>query len=183
MSIEKRPAAPLALREPKPHLDIRAEPWRDPDWQKFWLSMLGRTWSSLALVPASSGAPPDFILGVAVNLARIGLLHLGVPIQVADGTQIPLVHLAQFESELGRLKGEKELVLIALAPITDNPITVPLAQAADAAVLCVVLDAMSSSDAKKTVNRIGAARFLGSAVFHPSGSPDLSVSRTVTKAR
>jgi hypothetical protein len=174
---EKREPAPLAIRQPKPHIEPRAEPWRDPDWQKFWLAMLGRSWSSLALVPASSGASPDLTLNVAVNLARIGLLHLGVPIQVADGTHIPLVHLAQFEAELGRLKNEKELVLIALAPITDNPITVPLAQAADAAVLCVVLDSMASSEAKKTVNRIGAARFLGSAVFHPSGAPNMGAQK------
>ncbi|HMJ14618.1 MAG TPA: hypothetical protein VK524_24575, partial [Polyangiaceae bacterium] len=87
-----------------------------------------------------------------------------------DGTQIPLVHLAQFQAEVARLKGDKELVLIALAPINDNPITVPLAQAADAAVLCIVLNAMSFSSAKKTVERVGQARFIGSAVFHPSGA-------------
>lgn len=108
---------------------------------------------------------------IAVILARIGLLHLGMPIQVADATQIPLVRLAQFETELARLKAEKELVLIALAPIS-NPITVPVAQAADTAVLCVLLEAMSASDAKTTVNRVGAAHFVGSAMFHPSETFD-----------
>jgi hypothetical protein len=168
---DKPPSTALAVRG-QDRVQTRPEPWRDPEWQKFWLSTLKRTWSSLAIIPASTGAPPDFALNVAVNLARIGLLHLGVPIQVADGTKIPLVHLAQFEAELGRLKHEKELVLIALAPVAENPITVPLAQAADASVLCVMLDVMSSSQAKKTVNRIGPAHFLGSAMFHPSGALD-----------
>jgi hypothetical protein len=169
---DNRAPAPIVLHESRQRTETRAQLWRDPDWQKLWLSVLKRRWSSLAIVPASAGAPPDFTLGVAVNLARIGLLHLGVPIQVADGTQIPLVHLAQFQAEVARLKGDKELVLIALAPVNDNPITVPLAQSADAAVLCIVLETMSFSQAKKTIDRIGAPHFLGSAVFHPSGQPN-----------
>jgi hypothetical protein len=168
---DNRAPAPIVLHAPKVPAETRAQIWRDPDWQKLWLSLLKRSWSSLALVPASVGAPADFTLSVAINLARIGLLHLGIPIQVADGTQIPLVHLAQFQAEVARLKGDKELVLLALAPVNENPITVPLAQAADAAVLCIVLEAMSYSQSKKTIERIGAQRFLGSAVFHPSGTP------------
>lgn len=168
---DNRAPAPLVLHEPPQPFETRAQLWRDPDWQRLWLSVLKRSWSSLALVPASPGAPPDFMLSVAVNLARIGLLHLGIPIQVADGTHIPLMHLAQFQAEMSRLKGDKELVLLALAPVNENPITVPLAQSADAAVLCVVLELMSFSQSKKTVERIGAQHFLGSAIFHPSGSP------------
>jgi hypothetical protein len=166
MTAERPSSAPLALRESR-SIRESGEPWRDPEWQKLWLSLQGRKWSSLAIVPASAGAPADLTLGVAANLARIGILHLGVPIQVADGTQVPLVYLSQFEAELNRLKGEKEVVLIALSAVTENPVTVPLAQAADAAVLCVVYEDMSSSEAQKTIQRIGATHFLGSVVFRP----------------
>ncbi|HMJ12711.1 MAG TPA: hypothetical protein VK524_14920, partial [Polyangiaceae bacterium] len=76
---DNRAPAPLALREP-PHIEKRPQIWQDPEWQKLWLSLLKRPWSSLALVPASAGAPHDFTLNVAVTLARIGLLHLGIPI-------------------------------------------------------------------------------------------------------
>jgi hypothetical protein len=166
---DNRAQTTLAVREPR---EQQTQLWHDPDWQKLWLSVMKRPWSSLALVPASAGAPADFMLSVAINLARIGLLHLGIPIQVADGTQIPLSRLAQFQAEVARLKNDKELLLIALAPVNDNPITVPLAQDADAAVLCIVLDSMSFSQAKKTIDRVGAPRFIGSAVFHLSGAPN-----------
>jgi len=43
--------------------------------------------------------------------------------------------------------------------------SVSLAKSADAALLCVVLGEMSTTDAKKTVEQIGAAHFIGSAVF------------------
>lgn len=161
MSSLTRVEAPLAVRDPS-----REETWRDPDWQRLWLSVQGRSWSTLAIVPAALGGPADFTLSVAVTLARIGIMHLGVPVQVADARSIPLVHLMQFSQELQRLKADGDLVLIALAPIAHNPITVQIAQAADAAVLCVLLEEMSSSEAKSAVDKIGAPRFLGSAVFN-----------------
>jgi hypothetical protein len=165
------PWQPTPIRQSDAALDYALEPWRDPSWQKLWLSVQGRPWSSLALVPAADGAPDGFGLTVAAVLARIGIMHLGIPIQVADGTTIPLIHLAQFEAELSRLRGQNERVLIALAPITENPITVPLAQAADAAVLCVMLDMMQSAEAKRTVDRIGLNRFVGSAIFERDQIP------------
>jgi hypothetical protein len=103
---------------------------------------------------------------VAVTLARVGTLHLGTPIQVADATKIPLVHLVQFDEELRRIREQGDLVLLALAPARENPITVSLAQAADAAVLCVLLEQMTYSDARETVDLIGPDHFIGSGVFH-----------------
>jgi hypothetical protein len=152
--------APVVVRDPV------QEVWRDPDWQRLWLSIQGRSWSTLAVVPAALGGPADFSLSIAVTLARIGIMHLGVPIQVADARSIPLVHLMQFIQELQRLKADGDLVLIALAPMAQNPITLQIAQAADSAVLCVLLEEMSSSEAKGTVDKIGTSRFLGSAVFN-----------------
>jgi hypothetical protein len=35
------------------------------------------------------------------------------------------------------------------------------------------MDVMSLTESKKTVERIGAARFVGSAVFHPNGVPGM----------
>jgi hypothetical protein len=165
MPIKRAQNSQLARPEPRKV----EEPWKDTDWQKLWLSVQGRSWSSLAIVPAGSGAPADFTLTIAVTLARIGIMHLGVPVQVADATRIPLVHLVQFVEELSRLREDGELVLMALAPVADNPVTVSLAQKADAALLCVMLEKMSSAEAKKTVERIGSGRFLGSAVFRPGG--------------
>ncbi len=151
-----------------------AEPWQDAEWQRLWLSARQRSWSSLAIVPGGSGAPPDFALTIAVTLARIGTMHLGTPVQVADATNVPLVHLTQLTDEIRRLKAEGELVLIAVAPAKESPITVSLAQSADCSMLCILLEAMSAADAHKTVAGIGMARFIGQAVFHkpPTAEPD-----------
>jgi len=152
----------------------RVEPWRNEEWQKLWLAMQSRAWRSLAILPAGPGAPADFTLTVATMLARTGMTHLSTPIHVADATRLPLAHLVAFAEELQRFSKEGDFVLVALAAASDNPITISLAQAADAALLCILMEEMSSADTKKTVDRIGATRFIGSAVFHPGNMPSAS---------
>jgi hypothetical protein len=162
--------AALAVRETG-----AIETWRDPDWQRLWLAMQVRPWRSLALVPAGKGAPIDFSLRIAVTLARTGMVHLGSPVQVADATRVPLAYLTQFTEEVRRCTRAGDLILVALASIEENPLTTSIAQASDAALLCVLLEHMPSSHAKKTVAQIGAPRFVGSAIFHedqvPTGVP------------
>jgi len=143
--------------------DARLELWRDPEWQRLWL----------AVVPASEGAPADFTLRVAVTLARTGMVHLGSPVQVADGTKVPLAYLTQFMEEVQRCTRDGERILVAVAPMTKNPITLSIAQATDAALLCVLLDHMTSSRSKKTVAEIGFNRFVGSVIFR---GDDLNIS-------
>jgi hypothetical protein len=145
----------------------RVEPWRDPEWQRLWLAVECRPWRSLALIPASEGAALEFSLIVAVTLSRTGMIHLGRPLQVADATQVPLDQLVRFLSEVRRCTTDGERLLVALPPISNSPITTSIAQTVDAAVLCVLLEKMSSSQSKNTVKQVGHARFLGSAIFHP----------------
>lgn len=142
------------------------EPWLRLDWQKFWLTVRSREWKSLALVPAGKGGPPDFTLSVAVSLARTGMTHLGVPVCVADATRVPLKHMMQFVEEVKRTTEAGDLVVIALSPAAESPITVSVAQSTDYALLCVLLERMASADAKKAVSQIGPQKFIGSVVFH-----------------
>ncbi|HEX6277341.1 MAG TPA: hypothetical protein VFZ53_30070 [Polyangiaceae bacterium] len=143
--------------------------WRDPDWQRLWLSLRNRPWQSLAVVPAGPGAPLDFAVRIAVMLSRTGMLHLGSPIQVADATRLPLGHLAAFLKEVERCARDGDPVVVALAALSDNPVSLALAQATDAAVLCVALEHMQYTDASKAVSQVGASRFIGSVVIDPSG--------------
>jgi len=147
--------------------------WLDTEWQRLWLAIESRPWSSLALIPGGDGAPPDFTLLVAVALSRTGMVHVGSPIQVADATRVPLNQLTAFLSELRRCTINGERVLVALPPATSSPITSAIAQAVDAALLCILLEKMLSSQAKRTVKQLGASRFLGSAIFHPSQLADV----------
>jgi hypothetical protein len=164
MTIQRVPDATLALRPQA------IEPFRHMDWQKLWLAIQARSWCSLALVPASSGASPDLTLTIATTLARTGMMHLGCPIQVADATQVSLERLVQFMSEIRLLQQEGGLVLVALPPLSVNPVSVSLAQFTDCALLCVLLELMAAAEAKKTVDLIAPARFLGSAVFLPNNA-------------
>lgn len=173
MAQNRAPDTALTRRAPPP------EPWRDPEWQKLWLVLKSRPWTSLALVPAGSGAGPDFTLTVAVTLARVGILHLGTPIHVADATRIPLGHLEQFAEDVRRLNQEGDLVLLALPPLDESPVAISLARSASTALLCVLLEEMSSSEAKKTVDRIGQSQFIGCVVFHP-GQLSTSIVRTTS---
>ncbi|HEX9295875.1 MAG TPA: hypothetical protein VF881_08565 [Polyangiaceae bacterium] len=147
----------------------RLEPWLQLDWQKFWLTVRSRDWKSLALVPAGVGGPADFTLTIAVSLARTGMIHLGVPIRVADATRVPLKHMMQLVEEIQRCTASGDLVLIALGPVAENPITVSVAQSVDSALLCILFERMAFSDAKSTVDHVGLRKFIGSAVFHPDG--------------
>lgn len=142
--------------------------WRDPEWQRLWLAVESRPWRSLALIPAGEGASPSFTLTVAVALSRTGMVHLGSPIQVADATRIPLNQLTPFLDEVRRCTSTGERLLVALPPTGTSPISAAIVQSTDAAVLCVLVDRMTSAQAKRTVKLVGASRFLGSAIFRPS---------------
>jgi hypothetical protein len=150
---------------------LLVEPWRNQDWQKLWLALQTRAWGSLAIVPAGPGGPPDFTVTIATMLARTGMMHLNTPIHVADATRLPLADLVAFANELQRVAKAGDFVLVALAAASDNPVTISLAQSTDASLLCVLMERMTSGDAKKTVDRIGISRFVGSALFRPGDVP------------
>lgn len=154
-------------------IQLRPEPWQDPEWQRLWLAVESRAWRSLALIPGGEGASLDFSLIVAMTLSRTAMVHLGRPIQVADATTVPLNQLTAFCNEVQRCTSGGERLLVALPPPVGNAITASIAQSADAAVLCILSTKMSSRDAQRTVKLIGPARFLGSAIFHPNKLPTL----------
>jgi hypothetical protein len=146
--------------------DGRVEPWRRTDWQRLWLAARNQPWRSLSLVPGGVGAPRDFTVQIAVSLARTGMMHLGVPIHVADGTRVPLAQLMQFVQEIQYHSRSGDLVLVALAPASENPTAVSLAKTTDQAMLCVLLNRMNMADVKKSVDQIGQKQFIGAATFH-----------------
>jgi hypothetical protein len=147
---------------------LALEPWHAVNWQRLWLSLQARPWSALAIVPASSGGPPDLTLKIAVTLARTGMIHLPAPIHVADGTDLNLSGVAEFMEEIRQCQLAGDRIITALAPVTENPISEMVAQHADCSLLCIMFESMSSTDAKRTISKVGKERFIGSAIFRPS---------------
>jgi hypothetical protein len=142
----------------------REEPWQQQSWQRMWLAVTGRSWRSLALVPAGRGAPDEFTLDVAASLARTGMMHLGTQIHVADATRLTMERAAEFTQQL-RETIQHGPVILALSPVASSSVTVRFAQSADFAVLCVMLKHMRISDAKKTLDDIGRDHFIGAVTF------------------
>jgi len=157
----------LALRDARLHEEL----WRDGEWQQLWLSLQRRPWKSLAICPAGAGVKRDFAVTVAVVLARTGMLHLGAPIQVADATSVQLSDVVDLLAEVKTCSARGECVLVALAPLSESPVSLTLAQSTDYTLLCALLERMSSAQAKETVNKIGKERFLGTIVFRPDQLP------------
>jgi hypothetical protein len=165
MSVKQEPTTAIARRS-----DNYIEPWRGIEWQRLWLSLQARPWTAMAVIPASSGAPANFTMTVAVTLARTGMIHLASPIHVADATDLALGSVVAFLDEIGRCKATGERILIALAPMAENPVSETLAQSADCALLCVLFENMASAEAKRTVTKLGKDHFIGSTIFRADGS-------------
>src|ERR1041384_2255939 len=113
------------------------EAWTEPEWQRLWLTLDRMPWRTLALVPGGEGAPADFTLTLAVTLSRTGMSHVGAPILVADGTQVPLDQLNAFQADVRACRDGGERVIIALSPASQSPTTVSMATDSDGAVLCL----------------------------------------------
>jgi hypothetical protein len=166
MSVKQEPTTAIARRS-----DSYIEPWRGVEWQRLWLSLQTRQWTAMAVIPASSGAPVGFTMTIAMTLARTGMIHLASPIHVADGTDLALGNVVGFLDEIARCKAAGERILIALAPMTENPVSETLAQSADCTLLCVLFENMASSEAKHTVSKLGKDRFIGATICRADGSP------------
>jgi hypothetical protein len=148
----------------------QVQAWTDPDWQRLWLTLNSMPWRTLALIPAGEGGPRDFTLTLAVTLSRTGMSHLGAPIMVADGTQIPLDQLSGFLDDVRTCRDGGERVIVALSAAGENPTTASMAREVDGVVLCVMMGGMRSSDAKRTIKLVGASKFLGSVIIRADGA-------------
>jgi len=158
----------LVRGQPRPLREF----WNDPDWQRIWLAIQSKDWRSLAIVPGSQGLST---LGVAQALVDVGWQHRGLPIGLADLRNVTLPYIDSVIDEVRGHIYSGERVLIALRSPFENPATVPIAQSADGALLCVRLGQTKISGAEKVLEQVGKGRFLGSIVVNGSSSSDRPV--------
>jgi hypothetical protein len=135
----------------------------DPAWQRIWLRAQGREWVSLAVVGSSARAP-DAAMKVAGMLARISE-ELGQPLVVIDARAVELRTMAALQARMRSLSARGTRAIAVLQLPMENPITVPIAQAADAAMLCVFLDESRVTSSEQTIEQIGRDHFLGTVVL------------------
>jgi hypothetical protein len=157
------PSTAMALHRPAP-TELRLE--QASSWQKIWLALQQRAWTSVALVPTGSEIS-EATVDIAQALCAVGLDHLRQPMSVLDVREVSLGLAETRIAELRSRVAGGERVLLVVGPVDDNPAGVPLAAAADGTILCFKLGESLVSAAKKTVDALGRPRFLGAVALRP----------------
>ena len=138
----------------------------DPVWQRVWLRSQSRSWSSLAVI-GTSRKTMSGPLQVVQGLAKVAWA-LGQDLVVIDARGVDLVRLAQVQAQIRSLSARGTRSLVALSVPAENPVTVPIAQFTEAAILCVTLGESRMVLAEQTIEQIGRDRFIGTVLLRPT---------------
>ena len=152
-------------------LKVEDAPAEDTAWagipslslQQLWFSIQRREWSSLVAVPADRDMP---VMDFVKPLYDVGRLAMGDNLRLVDAREVKLTRTAPLIVEMtGAVRGPGskggERVLVVIDSVLSHPSGVPVALAADAALLCVEMGKTSLTAARETLQIVGAQRFLG----------------------
>ena len=137
-----------------------------PAWQRIWLRAQAREWNTLALM-GSSKRSPHGTMHVASGLARVSA-ELGHSLVILDARAIDLRHMAAMQSRMRSLASRGTRAICVMRLPSENVISVPLAQVADAAILCVFLGETKVVTSSQCIEQIGRDRFLGTVLLRPT---------------
>ncbi len=132
--------------------------------QRLWFAALRKDWSSLAVLPAH---PEGSAEGVARALAKVASIHKDEGVKVISARGADLSATSRLIIDMTSHVAQGGLCILVLDSVLNNPAGIPLALAADAALLCVELGEADGESARRTVDLIGSSRFVG-AVTVPS---------------
>jgi hypothetical protein len=124
--------------------------------------MQRRAWSSLAVVAVSRAVDT---LEIAELIAKLVWWYHGQASCVFDLRDLSFRLVEYHRREVHTQAAAGARVVMALRPMGDNPTTVPMAQSADAVILCVDLGKAHLKDAAQTLTAVGRDRILGAIVL------------------
>jgi hypothetical protein len=135
-----------------------------PDLQRLWFATQARSWSSLAVIPASPGGPA---LELAQALFDVGSRASTPALKLVDGRSVSLatsagliVNVMGMQQPVGGRAGSR--VLVVLHSVLAEPAGIPVALSTDAVLLCIELGKTSLDEARRTVSLVGGPeRVLG----------------------
>jgi hypothetical protein len=154
----------------------RSAPGYSFEMQELWFSLMRRPWKSLALVPAHEGGST---LAVARALATIGGRFRGAPLTLLEGHDLDLESAARLtlavqtsstswapsaQQERTAVQSDPRTI-IALGPVLNNPMAIPVALAAEAVILVLERLVTTRASAERTLQAIGREHVLGAVLL------------------
>jgi hypothetical protein len=148
--------------EPLVKVTEPALPVPSRDWQQLWFAALRHRWSSLVLVPAQAGVS---VVPAARALTAVGRLYHQCPVHLieAEGTD-PSATGFVVSSAKNRVAAGERVIISVDSPLS-HPVAIPIARAADAALLLVPLGRTLLASARLTIDCIGRQHFIGGIVL------------------
>jgi hypothetical protein len=139
--------------------------------QQLWFSVQRRDWSTLVVVPADRDIS---VMDFGRPLHEVGRLAMGEKLRLVDARDVKLTRTAALILEMsagGPSRGQGgqtgDRVLVLIESVLSHPSGVPVALAADAALLCVEMGKTSIAAARETMRIVGPQRFLGCITLPP----------------
>ena len=126
-------------------------------WQQVWFDLRKRPFHTLAVVPVDEAGTS---LYVANALHEVGRVFEGHGLAVVDATRLTLGAARELLITLDPGPGGGSRLVAVDSPLY-RPAAMPLATAADAALLVVTLGQTPVPEARKVVELVGRHRFLG----------------------
>jgi hypothetical protein len=122
------------------------------------LTCMRGTWRSLAVVPAQPGLSARLVADALVDVSSLvrgasAKLFSGEGLELAGASKVIVDMMTHVESG--------GLAIVVLDNVVRKQSGIPIAMAADATLLVVHLGLASTDNAKKTVELIGADKFIG----------------------
>ena len=141
----------------------------ESDWQRIWFALRQHDWSSIAIVPSHEGVD---VATVADTLCEMGRVEGDRPVTIVSALGVQLSDVSQVIDDVASATSRRQLVLVPVDPLADNPTTIGVLRATSAALLVVRLGESELSTTREVVEAIGRERVIGSIVLEansPSG--------------
>jgi hypothetical protein len=140
--------------------------------QQLWFAVQRLEWASLVIVPADGNSSAiDF----GRPLYEVGHLAMGDRLRLLDAREVKLDKTAPLILDMTGAsrphatgpQQRSERVLVMVESVLAAPSAIPVALAADAAILCVELGKTSLAGARETIQILGSQRFVGCITLPP----------------
>lgn len=136
------------------------------DVQRLWFATLKKEWSSLAVLPSHPGGSAG---PIGKALARVAALQKDSSIKLISAEGTDLAGASRLIIEMTSHVAQGGLAIVVLDSVISNPAGIPVALAADAALLCVQLKQADVDTGRRTLELLGEAKFVGAVSVEAEG--------------